>query len=363
MAAKSSKAYADSGVNTMAGATLVERIKPAVKATRRPGFMGSLGGFAGLFDPKAAGYQDPILVAATDGVGTKLKIAILQDRHDTVGQDLVAMCVNDLIAQGAEPLFFLDYFATGQLSVDTAESVISGIANACEAAGCALIGGETAEMPGMYAPGEYDLAGFVVGAMERDTGLTPDDVQEGDVLLGLASNGIHSNGFSLVRKIIRTTQGHDYGDPCAYDRSKTWADICLMPTRLYVKPLLKILKNKDLRPALHGLAHITGGGLIENTPRMLPEGLRAVIDASQWDLPPVFGWLAEAGNLSVDDLNCTFNCGIGMIAAVAPDQADRIISVLESEGEDVRVIGHVASQTQGQELVDVTNTDRWPCAS
>ena len=344
----------------MAGATLVERIKPAVKATRRAGSIGSLGGFAGLFDPKAAGYDDPILVAATDGVGTKLKIAIMADRHDTVGQDLVAMCANDLVAQGAEPLFFLDYFATGQLSVDTAESVITGIARACEEAGCALIGGETAEMPGMYAPGEYDLAGFVVGAMERDGGLSPERVQPGDVLLGLASNGLHSNGFSLVRKIIRTTQGHDYDSPTPFDASQSWGNVCLTPTRLYVKPLLKLLKNKDLNPALHGLAHITGGGLVENTPRMLPDDMMAVIDASAWSLPGIFAWLAEAGALSVEDISCTFNCGIGMIAAVAPDQADAVISVLEGEGETVFPIGHVAKR-DGDEAVIIDNTGHWPC--
>lgn len=360
MAIRSSKAYADSGVNTMAGATLVERIKPAVKATRRPGFMGALGGFAGLFDPKAAGYDDPIMVAATDGVGTKLKIAITTERHETVGQDLVAMCVNDLVAQGAEPLFFLDYFATGQLSVDVAEDVITGIAEACEEAGCALIGGETAEMPGMYAPGEYDLAGFVVGAMERDTGLSVDDVQEGDVLIGLASNGLHSNGYSLVRKIIRTTQGHDYADPTPFDSAKTWADICMEPTRLYVKPLMKILKGApEIRAALHGLAHITGGGLIENTPRMLPDHLRAVIDASQWELPATFRWLAEAGQLNEDDLSCTFNCGIGMMAAIGPDSVDRITKILEDAGETVYVIGHVGARASGQDPVELQNTDHW----
>lgn len=358
MSIRSSKAYAESGVNTMAGATLVERIKPAVKATQRAGSLGALGGFAGLFDPKAAGYEDPILVAATDGVGTKLKIAIMTDRHDTVGQDLVAMCVNDLVAQGAEPLFFLDYFATGQLSIDTAESVITGIAQACEQAGCALIGGETAEMPGMYAPGEYDLAGFVVGAMERDSGLSPDRVQEGDVLLGLASNGLHSNGFSLVRKIIRSTQGHDYDDPTPFDASQTWGSVCLAPTRIYVKPLLKILKNTHLAPALHGLAHITGGGLVENTPRMLPDGIMAVLDASQWTLPPVFSWLAQAGGLSVEDLSCTFNCGIGMIAAVSPDHVDDIIAALEAEGETVFPIGHVRA-LKGEEPVVIENTDQW----
>ncbi|MCA0919893.1 phosphoribosylformylglycinamidine cyclo-ligase [Pseudooceanicola nanhaiensis] len=325
--------YADAGVDIDAGNELVERIKPAAKRTSRSGVMSGLGGFGALFDLKAAGYQDPILVAATDGVGTKLRIAIDTGLVDGVGIDLVAMCVNDLVCQGAEPLFFLDYFATGKLSVDAAARVVEGIAEGCYRSGCALIGGETAEMPGMYPAGDFDLAGFAVGAMERGTAL-PEGVQAGDVLLGLASDGVHSNGYSLVRKVVEVS-GLGWDAACPFGEG-TLGEALLTPTRLYVKPALAAVRAGGV----HALAHITGGGLTENLPRVI-EGFGAEIDLSAWSLPPVFQWLRAQGGTDQADLLKTFNCGIGMVVVVAADQAEALTTLLEGEGETVFRLGTV----------------------
>jgi phosphoribosylformylglycinamidine cyclo-ligase len=318
--------YKESGVDIDAGDALVEHIKPLAKSTDRKGVMGGLGGFGGLFDLKAAGFRDPILVSGTDGVGTKLKVAIDAGIPDTVGIDLVAMCVNDIVVQGAEPLFFLDYYATGKLDVETARRVVAGIAEGCRRAGCALVGGETAEMPGMYREGDYDLAGFAVGAAERDRLLPRDDIATGDVVLGLASSGMHSNGYSLVRKIVeRGGSGPDKAT-------------LLEPTRIYVKPLLAAIRSTG---AIKGLAHITGGGLPGNVPRCLPDGLRARLDARQWSVPPVFRWLRQAGSVPTDDMLRTFNCGLGMIAVVAKADAARVAQALADAGETVREVGIV----------------------
>jgi phosphoribosylformylglycinamidine cyclo-ligase len=335
---KNGLTYADAGVDIDAGNALVERIKPAARRTERPGTMAGLGGFGALFDLKAAGYTDPILVAATDGVGTKLRIAIDTGVVDTIGVDLVAMCVNDLVCQGAEPLFFLDYFATGKLDVDQATRIITGIAAACAATGCALVGGETAEMPGMYHRGDFDLAGFAVGAMERGTDL-PAGVTAGNVLLGLASDGVHSNGYSFVRKVVDLSGlGWDAPAPFA---DGTLGEALLVPTRLYVKPALAAVRAGGV----HALAHITGGGLTENLPRVLPEGLGADINLSAWALPPVFRWLADTAGMAEAELLKTFNCGIGMIAVVAPDRAEALTALLSGLGETVVPLGHV---TPGQ---------------
>ena len=328
--------YADAGVDIDAGNALVERIKPAAKRTNRSGTMGGLGGFGALFDLKAAGYTDPILVAATDGVGTKLRIAIDTGNVDTIGVDLVAMCVNDLVCQGAEPLLFLDYFATGKLELEQATRIITGIAAGCEASGCALIGGETAEMPGMYHGGDFDLAGFAVGAMERGSDL-PAGVQEGDVLLGLASNGVHSNGYSFVRKVVELS-GLGWDADCPFGEGSLGAAL-LAPTRLYVKQCLAAVRAGGV----HALAHITGGGLTENPPRVLPEGLACEIDLSSWELPPVFRWLASTANMAEAELLKTFNCGIGMIAVVAADRADEIAALLTAQGESVTRLGRVVA--------------------
>ncbi len=326
--------YADAGVDIDAGNALVERIKPAARATSRPGVMGGLGGFGALFDLKGAGYEDPVLVAATDGVGTKLRIAIDTGLVDTIGIDLVAMCVNDLVCQGAEPLFFLDYFATGKLDLDQATRIINGIAAGCAASGCALIGGETAEMPGMYHGGDFDLAGFAVGAMERGQDL-PRDVAEGDILLGLASNGVHSNGYSFVRKVVELSGlGWDAASPFS---DGTLGEALLAPTRLYVKPALAAIRSGGV----HALAHITGGGITENPPRILPEGLACEIDLGAWELPPVFRWLAASASMAEAELLKTFNCGIGMMLAVAPDQAQAVADVLTDAGEMVAEIGRI----------------------
>ncbi len=326
--------YADAGVDIDAGNALVERIKPAAAATARPGVMAGLGGFGALFDLKAAGYNDPVLVAATDGVGTKLRLAIDTGRLDTVGIDLVAMCVNDLVCQGAEPLFFLDYFATGKLDVDAAARVVTGIAAGCTQAGCALIGGETAEMPGMYERGDFDLAGFAVGAMERG-GALPRDVAAGDVLLGLASSGIHSNGYSLVRRVVEAAGlGWDAPAPFA---AASLGEALLAPTRIYVRPALAALAAGGL----HGLAHITGGGLTENLPRILPDGLGARIDLDAWTRPPAFDWLRASAGIADAEMLRTFNCGIGLVAVVAADRADALAELLTGAGETVRVLGQV----------------------
>ncbi len=334
-AGKNGMTYADAGVDIDAGNALVDRIKPAAKKTNRPGVMSGLGGFGALFDLKAAGYNDPILVGATDGVGTKLRIAIDTGIVDGVGIDLVAMCVNDLICQGAEPLFFLDYFATGKLDTDTAARIIEGIAEGCAQSGCALIGGETAEMPGMYPDGDFDLAGFAVGAMERGAEL-PSGVQEGDVLLGLGSNGVHSNGYSLVRRLVEHS-GLSWNAESPFGGGSL-GEALLMPTRLYVKPALGAIRTGGV----HALAHITGGGLTENLPRVLPEGLGAKIDLNAWDLPGVFKWMAETGGIAEAEMLKTFNCGIGMIVVCAEDSAKSIADLLTSNGESVSRIGSVA---------------------
>jgi len=333
--------YADAGVDIDAGNALVDRIKPAAKATSRPGVMGGLGGFGALFDLKAAGYTDPVLVAATDGVGTKLRIAIDTGHVDTIGIDLVAMCVNDLVCQGAEPLFFLDYFATGKLELDQATRIITGIAKGCADSGCALIGGETAEMPGMYHKGDFDLAGFAVGAMERGTEL-PQGVQAGDVILGLASNGVHSNGYSFVRKVVELS-GLGWDAPSPFSEG-TLGQALLTPTRLYVKQALAAIRAGGV----HGLAHITGGGITENPPRVLPEGLACEIDLGSWQLPPVFRWLASTANMSEPELLKTFNCGIGMIVVVAKDRADDLTALLQTEGETVSRLGRIV---EGQGVI------------
>ncbi|MEM5468312.1 phosphoribosylformylglycinamidine cyclo-ligase [Celeribacter marinus] len=328
--------YADAGVDIDAGNALVERIKPAAKKTARSGVMSGLGGFGAMFDLKGAGYSDPILVAATDGVGTKLRIAIDTDNVATVGIDLVAMCVNDLVCQGAEPLFFLDYFATGKLKLDNAASIIEGIAKGCELSGCALIGGETAEMPGMYEDGDFDLAGFAVGAMERGSDL-PSGVKAGDVLLGLASDGVHSNGYSLVRKTVDLS-GFKWSDIAPFS-DDTLGNELLKPTRLYVKSVLSAIRSGGV----HALAHITGGGLTENLPRVLPEGLGADIDLTAWTLPPVFKWLSETAQLSQHELLKTFNSGIGMIVVADAAHADALKTLLEGEGETVYTLGTVTT--------------------
>ncbi len=331
---KNGLTYADAGVDIDAGNALVERIKPAAKRTTRAGTMSGLGGFGALFDLKAAGYKDPVLVAATDGVGTKLRIAIDTNDVDTIGIDLVAMCVNDLVCQGAEPLFFLDYFATGKLDVDQATRIIAGIAEGCVQSGCALIGGETAEMPGMYHNGDFDLAGFAVGAMERGCEL-PQGVAEGDVLLGIASSGVHSNGYSFVRKVVELSGlGWDASSPFG---PGSLGGALLAPTRLYVKQALVAVRAGGV----HALAHITGGGLTENLPRVIPDGLACEIDLSAWQLPPVFRWLATTAGMSEPELLKTFNCGIGMIAVVAEDRAEPLAALLATEGGMVTRLGRV----------------------
>jgi len=327
--------YADAGVDIDAGNALVDRIKPAAKRTARSGVMAGLGGFGALFDLKDAGYVDPILVAATDGVGTKLRIAIDTGNVDGVGIDLVAMCVNDLVCQGAEPLFFLDYFATGKLETEQAARIIEGIAAGCYQSGCALIGGETAEMPGMYEAGDFDLAGFAVGAMERGADL-PAGVAEGDILLGLASNGVHSNGYSLVRKLVEVS-GLKWDDACPWGDGTLGAAL-LAPTRLYVKQALAAVRAGGV----HALAHITGGGLTENLPRVLPDDLGADIDLDAWPLLPVFQWLAKTGQMDQAEMLKTFNCGLGMILSVSPDEVDALETLLQTQGEAVYRIGTVS---------------------
>jgi phosphoribosylformylglycinamidine cyclo-ligase len=332
--------YEKAGVSIDAGNRLVKAIGPLVKATMRPGADGEIGGFGGFFDPRAAGYSDPLLVAGNDGVGTKLKLAIEHDRHDTVGIDLVAMCVNDLIVQGAEPLFFLDYFATGKLETGVAERVIAGIAEGCKTAGCALIGGETAEMPGMYAEGDYDLAGFCVGAVERGEQVTGERVAPGHVLLGLASSGVHSNGFSLVRRLA-ADRGWDMD--AEFGDSGSLLDALIEPTRIYVKSLLPVVRGGKV----DALAHITGGGLLENVPRVLPEGAHAVIDAGAWEQPELMAFLQMQGNIEPGEMARTFNCGIGMVLAVQPELAGEVVAELEEAGEDVVHVGEVAEGPRG----------------
>ena len=327
--------YADSGVDIDAGNAFVEAIKPAVKSTARTGSNPDIGGFGGLFDLAATGFKDPVLVAANDGVGTKLKIAIEAGIHHTVGIDLVAMCVNDLVVQGAEPLFFLDYLATGKLDLDAATAVVEGIAEGCRQAGAALIGGETAEMPGMYTNKDYDLAGFAVGAVERDRILPLPNIRAGDVILGLASSGLHSNGFSLVRKIVELS-GLNWDSPAPFDSTKTVAEGLLEPTRIYVKPLLKAIREVH---GIKALAHITGGGFTENIPRVLPDGVGANLDLKNVDLPAVFGWLRKAGGVADAEMLRTFNCGIGMVAITGQTEADAVARSLTQAGETVCNLG------------------------
>ena len=338
----SSYTYADAGVSIEAGNALVKAIGPLVKATSRPGADSEIGGFGGFFDPKAAGFKDPLLVAANDGVGTKLKLAIDFDKHDTVGIDLVAMCVNDLIVQGAEPLFFLDYFATGKLENGVAERVIAGIAEGCKQAGCALIGGETAEMPGMYAAGDYDLAGFCVGAVERGEQLTGDKVKPGQVLIGLASSGVHSNGYSLVRRLA-ADKGWKLDRPALFDQERILVDALIEPTRIYVKSLLPVIRSGRIA----ALAHITGGGLLENIPRVLPEGSHAVVDAAGWEQPRLMAFLQAQGNIEPGEMARTFNCGVGMVLVVDADDVESVTADLEAAGETVVRVGQITEGERG----------------
>ncbi len=334
----SSLSYRDAGVDIDAGNSLIEKIKPIVKNTFRPGVLTGLGGFGALFELPVNKYRNPVLVSGTDGVGTKLKLALEMKKHDTIGIDLVAMCVNDIVVTGAEPLFFLDYYATGHLELETASDVISGIAKGCELSGCALTGGETAEMPGMYEGEDYDLAGFAVGIVEKDQIIQPETVKAGDVLLGLASSGPHSNGYSLIRKVLEVANA-DLGQSF---ENTTLGEALLAPTRLYVKSLLALLEK--VRP--HAFAHITGGGLTENLPRVLPEFTTANIDLSSWNRPEVFNWLQENGNIEDQEMLRTFNCGIGMVVCVSPEDKDQAISILQSQGETVSVLGSIEASEQ-----------------
>ncbi|MCA0992772.1 phosphoribosylformylglycinamidine cyclo-ligase [Pseudalkalibacillus hwajinpoensis] len=330
------QAYRQAGVNIEAGYEAVDRIKPHVKKTMRKGVMGGLGGFGGMFDLSELNYEKPVLVSGTDGVGTKLMLAIQLNQHDTIGIDCVAMCVNDVVAQGAEPLYFLDYIATGKLAPERVEKIVKGVAEGCSQAGCALIGGETAEMPDMYQENDYDLAGFTVGAVEKSKLITPENVKEGNILIGLASNGIHSNGFSLVRKVL--LKDHKMDLAISYDElESTLGEALLAPTRIYVKPVLNVLKSHTV----NGIAHITGGGFEENIPRMLPEGLAAQVDYGSWPIPPIFDLIEKKGNLSRKEMFTTFNMGVGMVLAVPEDEAVNVIKALEQDGERAYMIGRV----------------------
>jgi phosphoribosylformylglycinamidine cyclo-ligase len=337
--------YAEAGVDIDAGNAMVDAIKPLVRATRRPGADAEIGGFGGLFDLKAAGFEDPILVAANDGVGTKVKIAIETGIHHTIGIDLVAMCVNDVIVQGAEPLLFLDYFATGKLAPEVGVDIVRGIAEGCRLAGCALIGGETAEMPGLYARGDYDLAGFAVGAAERGT-LLPKAVTPGNVLIGLPSSGVHSNGFSLVRRIVETA-GLAWTSPAPFAEGRALGEALLEPTRIYVRALLAALESTT---GINGLVHITGGGFPDNIPRVLPDGTGVRLDLGAIPVPPVFGWLAGAGRVAEAEMLRTFNCGIGMIVIAAADKADAVAEVLRAAGESPVTIGEVIAHAGGERV-------------
>lgn len=331
--------YRDAGVDIDAGNRLVDLIKPLVKATARPGADAEIGGFGGVFDLRRAGFKDPLLVAATDGVGTKLKLAVESGKHDTIGIDLVAMNVNDLIVQGAEPLLFLDYFACGKLQPEVAADVVKGIAAGCSEAGCALIGGETAEMPGIYKDGDYDLAGFSLGAVERENLLPKKDVKPGDVLLGIPSSGVHSNGFSLVRKIV-SASGAKLDAPAPFDKSRTLVEALLTPTRIYVKPVLAALKATR---GIKALCHITGGGFVDNIPRVLPKGAGAKINLDEIHALPVFQWLASTGNIEESEMLRTFNCGIGLIVVVAKEKADTVLAAFQHAGERIAPIGEIVA--------------------
>ena len=355
--------YRDAGVDIDAGNALVQAIKPLVKATRRPGADADLGGFGGLFDLKAAGYRDPVLVAANDGVGTKLRIAIDTGLHDTIGIDLVAMSVNDLVVQGAEPLFFLDYFSCGKLDVETARRVVGGIAEGCRMAGCALIGGETAEMPGMYHGADYDLAGFAVGAVERGEILPRTDISEGDVLIGLPSSGVHSNGYSLVRRLV-AKEALAWDAPAPFAASQSLAEALLTPTRIYVKPLLAAIRatgGGGPAGAVKALSHITGGGLSENLPRVMPEHLCPRVDLDALTVPPVFGWLRRVAGLDESEMLRTFNCGVGMVVVAAAARADAVMAALATAGERPFVLGAVEkgrgikSEAKGKGLAEAVH--------
>jgi len=351
MTSDESYTYAKAGVSIAAGNALVKAIGPLARSTRRAGADADIGGFGGFFDPKAAGYKDPLLVAANDGVGTKLKLAIDSGRHDGVGIDLVAMCANDLIVQGAEPLFFLDYYACGRLENGVAERVIAGIADGCRQAGCALIGGETAEMPGMYADGDYDLAGFCVGAVERGEALTGDRVKAGQVLLGLASSGVHSNGFSLVRRLA-ADKGWKLDRPALFDQDVLLIDALMAPTRIYVRALLPQIRAGRIA----ALAHITGGGLLENIPRVLPDGLHAHVDADAWEQPRLMAFLQAQGHIEPEEMARTFNCGIGMVLVVDEDQVSALTAALEEAGEAVFRIGRIDAGEKGCTVSGSTET-------
>jgi phosphoribosylformylglycinamidine cyclo-ligase len=346
---KPSLTYRDAGVDIDAGDALVERIKPLAAMTRRLGADASLGGFGGVFDLAALNVVDPLLVAATDGVGTKLRLAIDAGIHNTVGIDLVAMCVNDLVVQGAEPLFFLDYYATGKLSVDAATDVIAGIADGCKQAGAALIGGETAEMPSMYPDGEYDLAGFAVGIVSRMKLLPRQDIAEGDIVIGLASSGAHSNGYSLIRRVL-AEQAIELHAPCSIASGKNWGELLLTPTRIYVRSCLAAAATGQVK----AMAHITGGGLTENIPRVLPKHLGVEIDGKSWPMPPLFGWLSKHGNIAAEEMIRTFNCGIGMVLVAPSTAADMVTSTLETHGEQVYRLGNVVARQNDAASVNVS---------
>jgi phosphoribosylformylglycinamidine cyclo-ligase len=346
--------YKEAGVDIDAGDALVEAIKPLAKSTARPGSDAGLGGFGAFFDLGRAGYRDPVLVATTDGVGTKLKLAIETGRHEGIGIDLVAMCVNDLIVQGAEPLFFLDYYASGRLEVETGRKIIAGIADGCRMAGCALIGGETAEMPGLYRESDYDLAGFAVGAVERGAAITGERVKPGDVVLALASSGVHSNGYSLVRKVVADA-GLALSKPAPFASNLSLGEVLLEPTRIYVKSGLAAARSGKVK----AFAHITGGGLIENIPRVLPDGTCAALDAARWELPVVFGWLAKTGRIAPEEMARTFNCGIGMVVVTAPEDANAVAAMLEQAGERVLEIGRIETAA-GTAQVRIAGLERWP---
>ncbi len=340
---KPSLSYRDAGVDIDAGDALVERIKPLAAATARPGVLTGLGGFGALFELPWDRYRQPVLVSGTDGVGTKLRLAIDLGRHDGVGIDLVAMCANDILVAGAEPLFFLDYYASGRLDLEVATSVIAGIAEGCKRAGCALTGGETAEMPGMYAPGDYDLAGFCVGIAERDALITPDRVRPGDALIALASSGPHSNGYSLIRKVLEVS-GADLAQPLD-GTGPSLGDLLMAPTRIYVKPVLALMAGTQI----HGMAHITGGGLVENLPRVLPKGVKAVVDLGSWRRPAVFDWLQAQGGIAEAEMLRTFNCGIGLVLCLAPGDAQGACAALCAAGERAWVLGQIAADERGAE--------------
>ncbi len=340
----SSLSYKDAGVDIDAGNALVDRIKGAVKRTRRPEVMGGIGGFGALCELPTK-YKQPVLVSGTDGVGTKLRLALDMNKHDTIGIDLVAMCVNDLIVQGAEPLFFLDYYATGKLDVNTAADVVTGIADGCVQAGCALIGGETAEMPGMYEGEDYDVAGFCVGVVEKEDVIDGTKVAAGDALIAVGSSGPHSNGYSLIRKILEVS-GADKNEEL---QGRTIGEHLLEPTKIYIKSALKMIEKHDI----HAISHITGGGFWENIPRVLPEGTKAVIDGNSWEWPAIFQWLQEKGNVETHEMYRTFNCGVGLIVALPKDQADAAVALLKQEGENAWVIGEIAQAEANEEQVEI----------